>query len=425
MRADWSLMRDRRFARLFCARTASMGGSAFAPVALAFGVLHLPGGDSELLSIVLTAESVPMIVFLLIGGVIADRFPRQRVMMLGEFSSATAFGLLAALLLTGDPPVWLLCTAAAFSGIGIAIMMPALTGIIPEVLESKDLQQGNALLALGANTARIAGLVSAGWVVTIIGGAWALMGAALLFATSGIIVSGLTGLTDHRGEESSSTFADLKRGWHEFSSRQWIWVVVLQFSFMVMLFQACFGVLGPVLSETELGGAGPWSWILAGDAVGMVLGVMIAMRIRPRRPILVGVLLTTLATPPFLALGLGASLWVVVPLAVVMGAAFDIFGVLWNTTMQRLVPTEALSRVAAYDAFGSLMFGPIGLMVAGHAVVWWGVRPAMVGASLLMLAGVALALLSPEVRRLRAADDPAVADITGSQPGDPQAAPIA
>lgn len=134
----------------------------------------------------------------------------------------------------------------------------------------------------------------------------------------------------------------------------------------------------------------------------MVLGVLIAMRIRPRRPIFLGVLLTSLAAPVFLALGLGAPLWVVVPLAFVMGAAFDVFGVLWNTTMQRLIPAEALSRVAAYDAFGSTMFGPIGLMLAGHAVVWWGARPSMIGAACLMLVTVAFALLSPEVRKLEA-----------------------
>ncbi|SHJ33114.1 Predicted arabinose efflux permease, MFS family [Tessaracoccus bendigoensis DSM 12906] len=404
MKANWSLLRDPQFARLFGARTASMGGSAFAPVALAFGVLHLPGGDSETLSWVLTAESVPMIAFLLFGGVIADRFPRQKVMMAGEFCSATAFASLGILLLGGNPPLWQLCVAAALSGIGIATMMPALTGVIPEVLKPHQLQSGNALLALGANTARIAGLVFAGAIVTLVGGAWALLGAAALFATSGTVVSGLRGLTDRRGAASGSTLSDLRDGWREFSSRQWIWVVVLQFSFLVLLFQACFGVLGPVLADTELGGPGAWSWILAGDAVGMVLGVLIAMRVRPRRPILVGVLLTTLATPPFLALGLGAPLWVVVPLAIVMGGAFDVFGVLWNTTMQRLIPAEALSRVAAYDAFGSLMFGPVGLLLAGHAVVWWGARPSMVAAALLMLVTVALALLSPEVRSLRAPD---------------------
>lgn len=407
MKADWSLLRDPQFARLFCARTASMGGSAFAPVALAFGVLHLPDGDSETLSWVLTAESVPMIAFLLFGGVIADRFPRQKVMMAGEFCSATAFALLGLLLLGGNPSLWQLCVAAAFSGIGIATMMPALTGIIPEVLKPHQLQSGNALLALGANTARIAGLVFAGAIVALVGGAWALLGAAALFATSGTIVSGLRGLSDRRGE-SGSTLGDLKEGWREFSSRQWIWVVVVQFSFLVLLFQACFGVLGPVLADTELGGPAAWSWILAGDAVGMLLGVVVAMRIRPQRPILVGVLLTTLATPPFLALGLGAPLWAVVPLAVVMGGAFDVFGVLWNTTMQRLVPADALSRVAAYDAFGSLMFGPIGLLVAGHAVVWWGARPSMIGAALLMLVTVVLALLSPEVRGLRAPRDEVV-----------------
>lgn len=378
-----------------------MGGSSFAPVALAFGVLHLPGADSETLSYVLTAESVPMVAFLLFGGVIADRFPRQRVMMVGEFLSATAFASLGLLLLFGTPALWELCVAAAFSGVGIAIMMPALTGIIPEVLKPEQLQSGNALLALGANTARIAGLVFAGWIVAVVGGAWALIGAGLLFATSGAIVSGLRGLSDRRGD-SGSTLGDLRRGWREFSSRQWIWVVVLQFSVLVLLFQACFGVLGPVLADTELGGATPWAWVLAGDAVGMVLGVLIAMRVRPQRPILVGVLMTSLATPTFLALGLGAPLWIVVLLAVIMGMAFDLFGVLWNTTMQSLVPPEALSRVAAYDAFGSLMFGPLGLLLAGHAVVWWGARPSMIAASLLMLATVALALLSPEVRRLRA-----------------------
>lgn len=405
MRADWSLLRDPQFSRLFFARTASMGGSSFAPVALAFGVLHLPGATSETLSYVLTAESVPMVAFLLFGGVIADRFPRQRVMMVGEFLSATAFVSLGLLLLLGDPSIWELCIAAAFSGVGIAIMMPALTGIIPEVLKPTQLQSGNALLALGANTARIAGLVFAGWIVAVVGGAWALIGAGALFATSGLIVSGLRGLADRRGD-SGSTLGDLKRGWHEFSSRQWIWVVVLQFSMLVLLFQACFGVLGPVLADTELGGAGPWAWVLAGDAVGMVLGVLIAMRIRPSRPILLGVLLTSLATPTFLALGLGAPLWIVVLLAVMMGMAFDVFGVLWNTTMQSLVPAEALSRVAAYDAFGSLMFGPIGLLLAGHAVVWWGARPSMIGAALLMLVTVVLALLSPEVRRLRAPNVP-------------------
>lgn len=399
MKADWSLLRDPHFTRLFCARTASMGGSSFAPVALAFGVLHLPGSDSATLSYVLTAESVPMVAFLLLGGVIADRFPRQRVMMVGEFSSALAFGSLA-LLLTGDPPLWALCVAAAFSGIGIAIMMPALTGIIPEVLRPDQLQSGNALLALGANTARIAGLVFAGWLVAVFGGSLALFGSALLFGTSGVVVSGLRTSLDRRGQ-SGSTLGDLLAGWREFSSRQWIWVVVVQFSFLVLLFEACFGVLGPVLADEELGGAGAWAWVLAGDAVGMVLGVLIAMRIRPEHPIRVGVLLTSLATPPFLALGLGAPIWIVVVLATVMGAAFDLFGVLWNTTMQSLVPPESLSRVAAYDAFGSMMFGPIGLLLAGHAVVWWGVRPAMIGASLLMLATVACALLSPEVRRLR------------------------
>ena len=408
MHADWTLLRDRSFALLAVARTASMGGSSFAPVALAFGVLNLPGGNPELLSIVLTAEMVPLVAFMLLGGIVADRFPRQRVMMVGEFLSASAFALLGTMLLAHWAPTIALCAAAAFSGLGIAIMAPALTGIIPEVLPPDKLQQGNALLALGANTARIAGLVAAGAVVALVGGGWALIGAAVLFATSGVLVAQITGTTDRRGDGSSSMLHDLRVGWREFASREWIWVVVVQFSFLVMAFQACFGVLGPVLAQTELGGASDWTLILAGDAVGMVLGVLIAMRIRPKRPILLGVLLTSLGAPTFAALALGAPLWVVVALAVLMGAAFDVFGVLWNTTMQREVPVEALSRVAAYDALGSLMFGPIGLLIAGHAVVWFGVRESMLGACVLMLLTVAGALLSREVRTLESRPDDAL-----------------
>lgn len=404
MYADWSLLRERRFALLACARTASMGGTSFAPVALAFGVLHLPGGDSELLSVVLTAEMVPLLVFMLIGGLLADRFPRQKMMQIGEYVSAAAFTTLGLMLLSDHVYTVGLCVAAAFSGIGISIMMPALTGIIPEVLPAGKLQQGNALLALGANTARIAGLVSAGFVVSLVGGGWALLGSGALFLVAGTLVGGITGISDRRGEKASP-ITDLRRGWTEFVSRQWIWVVVVQFSFLVMAFQACFGVLGPVLAESELGGAKDWTMILAGDAVGMVGGVLIAMRIRPRRPILIGVLLTASAPLTFIALALGAPLPVVVGLAVVMGGAFDVFGVLWNTTMQTEVPAQALSRVAAYDALGSMMFGPVGLLLAGHAVVWFGVRESMLGASVLMLLTVFGALLSPEVRQLQMRGD--------------------
>ncbi|MFD2348468.1 MFS transporter [Nonomuraea ferruginea] len=101
---DLGLFRDRRFALLFAARTISMLGAAFAPVALAFGILDLPGATATTLSVVLTAEALPMVLFMLFAGVLADRFPRQRVMQFGEWANAVAFFTLGAMLLSGWTP---------------------------------------------------------------------------------------------------------------------------------------------------------------------------------------------------------------------------------------------------------------------------------------------------------------------------------
>jgi MFS family permease len=400
-RRDLALLRDRRFALLLFARTMSLLGGAFAPVALAFGVLRLPGATASTLSIVLAAESVPLVAFMLFAGVLADRFRRNRVIMAGEIMNALAFAALALMLFHGSPPVYLLVIAAAVSGLGFAVLWPAVTGIIPQVAPPDRLQAANALIGFGGNTARVIGFVAGGATVVLLGGAWALVVSALMFASAAVAIGGLRGL-DRPTPESHSVIKDLREGWREFASRQWLWVVVLQFSVLVMAFQAAHGVLGPVVAQEELGGAGPWSAILAGDAIGMLIGVFFAMRVRPKRPILVCVVLTIPASLPYLLLGVGAPLWTVVAGAVAQGICFDVFGALWQTTLQREVPGEALSRVSSYDALGSLMFGPIGLLLAGPASVAFGARPALVGCAVIMTATALVALAAPGVWRLRA-----------------------
>ncbi|MFI6817161.1 MFS transporter [Nonomuraea sp. NPDC050328] len=406
---DLSLLKDHRFTLLLTARTISTLGSTFAPVALAFGVLQLPGANATTLSVVLTAESLPMVLFMLVGGVVADRLPRQRVMMAGEAANALAFCGLGVMLLTGWAPLPALASAAAVSGIAMALLFPALQGIIPEVVPVDRLQTGNALLALGANSSRILGAVLGGGTVVLVGGGWALMISGLLFAVAGVCIAQLK--LRPAGEapagkpgERHSVLKDLREGWREFSSRQWLWVVVAQFSIMLLAIQAAHGVLGPMLVDQELGESGPaaWSAVLAGEAVGTLLGVFVSLRLRPSRPILVATCLTIPTAMPYLLLGLSAPLWLVVLGAVLMGVCFDVFGVLWQTTMQREIPGEALSRVSSYDALGSLMFGPIGLMLAGPVGIAIGPKGALVGCAAIVIIACLAALLSPGVRNLRA-----------------------
>ncbi|GGO81545.1 MFS transporter [Nonomuraea cavernae] len=418
-RRDLGLLRDRRFALLLSARTISVLGSAFAPVALAFGVLGLPGANATTLSVVLTAQALPMVVFMLVGGVIADRFPRSRVMMVGELVNALAFFALAAMLLTGWTPLPALVTAAAIGGVAMAVLFPALTGIIPDIVPAEQLQAGNALLGLGANSSRVAGAVLSGITVVLFGGGWALAVSGAMFAVAGLLIAALKMTPGERpaGEKRHSVLADLREGWHEFRSRQWIWVVVLQFSVMVMAIQAGHGVLGPLLAKESLGGAPAWSAFLAGEAVGTMAGVLFSLRLRPSRPILMATLLCLPIAVPYFMLGFSTPLWVIVGGAFVLGVCFDVFGVLWYTTMQREVPAESLSRVSSYDALGSLMFGPLGLMLAGPVAALVGTRSALIGCGVIVLLSTLAALLSPGVRNLRA---PAAA--TAAQPAAPQPA---
>ncbi|MEV4630193.1 MFS transporter [Micromonospora sp. NPDC049523] len=450
-REDLYLFRDRRFALLFAARTASVLGGAFAPVALAFGVLGLPGATATTLSLVLVGQAVPQMVLMLAGGVLADRLPRYRVMIAGELICAAAYLLLSAMLVTGRAPLPALVAGAALAGVGVAVLFPAILGIVPEVVSADRLQAANGLLRMGTNTARLAGFTLGGTMVVLLGGGPALAFSGAFFALSSVFVVGLgrpgkattagtaalavgatagtaaaaVGATAGTaaaavGPTAGTPFADLRAGWREFVGRQWLWVMVVQFAFTVATTQAVHGVLGPVVAQRELGGAAAWSAVLVGEAVGMLIGVVIAIRLRPRRPLLmVAVATCAAAVPLYLLLGLGAPLWTVVLAGLVTGISVDIGNVIWDTTLQREIRPEMLSRISAYDALGSYMFGPIGLLLVGAAATAFGPRPAMLccaGVALLAAAGT---LCAPSIRHLRAPYPHATAPdphATGSDP---------
>jgi MFS family permease len=401
MRNDLRLLRNRRFALLFSARTVSVLGSAITPVALAFAVLGLPGATPGDLGLVLGAETVSLVVFLLLGGVVADRLPRYWVMVVADVVAAVNGAAMAAVFLTGTARLPLVMVLAAIQGMASAMFFPAMTGIVPQVVLGEQLQVANGLLRLAMNSAQIAGLALAGGLVTLIGPGWALLADAATFAISALFLSGLRVPHKHH-RDRTSMFADLREGWREFVSRQWVWVVVAQFAVINMAFAAGMGVLGPVFALRELHGAAGWSMVLAAEAVGMVFGVLIALRLRPSRPILTGVLATFVAAVPFLLLGFSAPLIAVMVASLLTGIAFDVFTVLWDTALQKHVPSEALSRVSSYDALGSLALNPLGMVLAGPLAGLFGLRTALLGCAVLIIVPTALALLSPEVRQLTA-----------------------
>ncbi|MDQ7993845.1 MAG: MFS transporter, partial [Propionicimonas sp.] len=215
-----ALITNRPFVTLLGARTLSMLGVSFAPVALAFGILQLPGADAGTLSLVLVAQTAPLVVFMLVGGVVADRYPRAAVMLTGQVLSAAGWAAIGVMLLTGYAPVWLLCLAAAVAGVAGAAMYPALNGIIPDLVPLPDRQQANAWLGMGASSARLVGLVSGGAVVVLLGGGWAMVVAGALYVGAALLTLTLRRIVVSLADGRVSPLRQLAEGWKEFSSRQ-------------------------------------------------------------------------------------------------------------------------------------------------------------------------------------------------------------
>ncbi|MFJ6604044.1 MFS transporter [Streptomyces lydicus] len=396
------LWRERRFVLLAAARTLSVLGNGFARVALSFAVLALPGAGPGQLSLVLACQAVPQLAFVLVGGVIADRMSRSRLMVVADLVGAAAYAGLAAMVLTGHAPLSALCLLAVLAGTATALFSPAMDGVIPLLVSAGRLQQANGLLRVGMNGAMLLGLALSGVTVALVGAGWALALNAASFLVSAALIRGLR--LPPRARTGTSGWTELRDGWREFSGRQWLWVVVAQYAVVVAALNANAGVLGPLAAERDLGGARAWSLIVAAQALGTVAGAGLAARIRVRRPVLVAVVATFPLAAPLALLAARAPVPLIALAMCGAGVASDIFGVLWATTVQREVPEEALSRVSSYDWFGSLAFAPLGLLVAGPVAARIGVGHALAGCAALIVLASAAALLSPQVRGLRAPD---------------------
>jgi MFS family permease len=391
-------LREREFRLLFAGRTISMAGSAMAPVALAFAVLDLTGSTTDL-GLVLVARQVPVIVLLLFGGVWADRLPRHHVMVVSNLVSGASQAVAAALLLSGHAQIWQLAALASVNGGASAFFFPASSGVIPQTVPAGLLQQANATLRLSLNATNIAGASIGGILVaaTSPGTAIAVDAGSYALAAASIAAMRLAG-----GERTpgSTVLHELREGWHDFWSRTWLWVIVLQFGVVNATESGAVMVLGPDVAKRHLGGPAAWGFVLTGTAVGLVLCGLLMLRWRPRRILFVATLSVFPLALPLVALAIPAPLPIVIACGFAAGFFVEIFGVLWDTTMQQEIPPEKLSRLYSYDALGSWVLMPVALGAVGPISTAVGTRATLLGCAVLTLAATAPVLLSRDVRTL-------------------------
>jgi len=397
------------FRRLVSARTIGMFGNAVAPIALAFAVLDLHGSGTDL-GIVVGSRSAANVVLLLFGGVLADRLPRQLVLVGSSVAAGLTQAAVAAAVLTRTDSIALLAALSAVNGAVSAFAMPAGAALLPQTVPPEQRQQANALARIGTNTALVLGASSGGLLVVAVGSGWGIAVDATTFLVAAVLYAGVhaapaavSGDTDPPADsgppDAPGVWAELAAGWTEFSSRTWLWAVVAAFMVVNAAVTGGLGVLGPLVADATFGRAA-WGFVLAAQTLGLVLGGLIALRLRVRRLLRFGTAMVAAEALPLLALGLHPVVPVLIGAAFLAGIALEQFGIAWDTTLQQHIPTDRLARVYSYDMLGSFLAIPAGQVAAGPLAAAFGLRTTLVGAAAVVLAATAAALTSTGLRRL-------------------------
>jgi MFS family permease len=413
-------LRERRFRLLWLGQATSTLGDGLVPVALAFAVIQTLDGSPTDLGIVLAAQTLPLVVFVLAGGVWADRLPRQMVMLVSDIVRCVVQATIAVLLLSGRAELWELIVLVAIYGTAQAFFQPAATGLVPATISPERLQQANALLGLSRSLAFVVGPAVAGVIAATANPGSVFVVDSATFAVSATSLALLRLPRSRREGERRSFFADLKGGWHELISHTWLWVIVAWFATYLGIVVAPWMTLGPVVAKESLGGAAAWGLIAAGWGAGTVAGGLIALRWKPVRPMLTCTLLVLLIAPALALLALRAPAPMIATAQAMGGAGMGIFSAVWLTTLQQRVPEEALSRVSAWDWMGSLLFLPIGLVAAGPVADQIGISTTLWISVAWAVLSTLTVLLVPSVRNLRRLDEPEEPEeILARLPGEP------
>ncbi|MFC9682019.1 MFS transporter [Streptomyces sp. NPDC056948] len=390
----------RNYSLLTAAAVVTNLGSHGALVAAAFAVLET-GGDSGDVGLVAAARTLPLVLFLLIGGAVADRLPRHHVMVAANALNCLSQAAFAALVLTGEPLLWQMMLLAALGGTGQAFFGPAAEGMLMSSVDGEQAGRAFAMFRMAMQGAALGGAALGGAMVAAIGPGWVLAADAAAFALAGALRAFLDVGHIAPRAPGGGMLADLREGWREFAGRPWLWAIVLQFSIANAVVAAAEAVYGPLVARDHLGGAGPWGLALAAFGAGTVAGALLMTRWKPRRLLLAGTLCVFPLALPSAALAVPVPIGVLFVVMFVAGATVEVFGVSWMTALHQEIPEDKLSRVSAYDWFGSVALSPLATAGAGPVEEAFGRTTALWGCAGLVVLVTAGALCVPDVRNLR------------------------
>jgi predicted MFS family arabinose efflux permease len=421
------VLRHRDFRYLWLAQSASVIGDCIVVVALALFVIKRTGSASDL-GLVLGAASLPLVAFLLIGGVWADRLPRHRVMIVTDLVRFALHALLAALIFSGSVRIWQLVAIEALFGTAEAFFRPAANGLLPQTVPEEEIQQANGLSTLSNNIGEFAGPALATALVLGLGAGWAfaldaatfLLSAALLArvrprrrALAPSATAAPAALAAPAGSSAPlgdgpldaapapiTVWSEMHEGFREVRSRGWVWVTLASFCVALFTGLAPWFVLGPVVAREQYGHIGIYGFVSAVLGIGTIVGSLMGIGWRPRFPMR-GAMLAILLWPAAAILySAGVTLAIVLPAMFIGGAGIALFDVWWLTALAERIPPDKLSRVSSYDWMVSLALLPLGYVLAGPLAQALGAVSVLLGGSALACVALAAGLLPRETRML-------------------------
>jgi len=361
----YELFGYRYIKRFYFARFISNFGNGMAPIALAFGILHLPNGDASLLGLVLGATTVAMLVMSPFGGVLADKFGRIRAVAFADLVGATGLFVQVAYFATGNVPIIVLLIVNINFGLMWGIFWPAMSGVLPALVPDEHLQKTNSVNNLFSNGAIILGAAVGGIIVAGWGSTWALAIDAATFVIGGFLLFSFRHVSAKSAPNENSMFDDLIHGWKIFISYRWIVIGVFGFSFIILAWAAGENILGPLIALEEFNGAKSWSLVLTFEGIGLVIGSIIGIRMKFKYPLRFLLIISFSISLYMWSMARPQSIWFIAFCALLWGITIDLWTTIWSTAMAREVPREALSRVSSFDAMGTMLLRPVGLAIAG------------------------------------------------------------
>jgi len=392
-------LRRRDFRLVYISATISVLGDRFAFVALPFAVLAASGSLGDV-GLIVAAETASRGLFLLLGGVMADRLRRSTVMVAADVVRAGCQAGLAALIITGNASLPALIALQVVHGAASAFFDPASTGLVAEVVPSEELQPANAQLSISRGLATIVGPVLAGFLIVVFSPGVALaVDAASFVVSAGFLLLVSARERPRAAEAPAGLVQDLRTGFRELVSRPWLLMMMSASGVALMAILGTLFVLGPAVASRSLGGADSWGLVVGAFGLGSVAGGLVALRVPARRKLRAVFSVALLTVPAILLLAIPAPIAVLAAAELGAGVAMAYAGTVYEVVLQQWIRPAIMARIASYDWLVTTVLSSIGIVLAGWSAELIGVRRTLVASAAIVTVAAAVPLASRAVRK--------------------------